>query len=429
METWDLLKCDCPAGRLVQRPITPGDITPLARPPGERQALLFVVSEGSASAVTDALGRAGETVLRKTKNPRKGLKDCLPARPCVCCMALDYETPGKLEAGVRAVCRSEEFRNWRGILVLAARADVFSRLWELSAPFVNGMGGYDAWARRGDVSGLHDIIEQDFDHSEIPRPLTNAFVGESSVAHCVRRLIVVAARADCPVLVIGETGTGKEVVARQIHNLSNRRARPFVPVNCAAIASDLLESELFGHVRGAFTGADQDKPGLVDAAGSGTLFLDEVGDLDSRHQAKVLRLLETREYTKVGSTGTQTSSARVLAATNQDLGGMIEAGRFRADLYYRLISFPIKTPALRDHPEDTPLLAGHFWGGIRSGRERLPDDVTAMLREYPWRGNARELRGFLAYVAALASHRAPSVRLVKAAFAEWTGVWPGHRDR
>jgi len=249
------------------------------------------------------------------------------------------------------------------------------------------------------------------------------------VADCVRRLIVVAARADCPVLVMGETGTGKEVVAREIHRLSKRRLGPFVPVNCAAIATDLLESELFGHVRGAFTGADQDKRGLVDAAEDGTLFLDEVGDLDARHQAKVLRLLETREYAKVGSTDVRKAEARVVAATNQNLGAMIEAGRFRAELYYRLISFPIRTPALREHREDIPVLAAHFWRDLRSRHERLPDDVAEVLQSYPWRGNARELRGFLAYVSALASPRAPSVRLVKKAFGEWTGIWPGHDDR
>jgi transcriptional regulator with GAF, ATPase, and Fis domain len=119
----------------------------------------------------------------------------------------------------------------------------------------------------------------------------------------------------------------------------------------------------------------------------------------------------------------------VLAATNQDLAAMMEAKRFREDLYYRLISFPIRTPALRDHPEDIPLMAAHFWSEIRSVRERLPDEVAAVLQAYPWRGNARELRGFLGYVSALASRRAPGLRLVRRAFSEWTGVWPGHRDR
>ena len=429
MEVWNLLKCDQPSGRLVQIAASSGEIASVVRAGGASSGVAFVASGADAAAVAGMLERAGEPVARRMKNPRKGLKDCLPARPIVCCLDADYDSPGKLEAGLRALCRSDSFRRWRGVLVLMIRNDLFTRLWKLSAPFVRDLDRYVAWARSGDESALQEIIEQDYDHSEIPRALTHDFVGESRVAGCVRRLIVVAARADCPVLVIGETGTGKEIVARQIHRLSERRARPFVPVNCAAIATDLLESELFGHVRGAFTGADQDKPGLVDAAGSGTLFLDEVGDLDLRHQAKVLRLLETREYTKVGSTAVQRSTARVLAATNQDLAAMIEAKQFREDLYYRLISFPIRTPALRDHPEDIPLMAAHFWSEIRSVRERLPDDVAAVLRAYPWRGNARELRGFLAYVSALASHRAPGVRLVRRAFSEWTGVWPGHRDR
>jgi transcriptional regulator with GAF, ATPase, and Fis domain len=166
------------------------------------------------------------------------------------------------------------------------------------------------------------------------------------------------------VLVLGDTGTGKEVIARSIHNYSARASEKFVPVNCGAIPSELLESELFGHKRFTFTDAKYDKKGLWEITGNGTLFLDEVGDLALIHQVKILRALEENKIRPIGEVKEIRVNARVIAATNRDLFSMVKAGHFREDLYYRLRSFLLRTPGLRDHPEDIPTLARFFWKKI-----------------------------------------------------------------
>jgi two-component system, NtrC family, nitrogen regulation response regulator NtrX len=201
------------------------------------------------------------------------------------------------------------------------------------------------------------------------------------------------------VLVTGENGAGKELVAAAIHRLSKRAPGPFVKLNCAAIPKDLLESELFGYERGAFTGALQSKKGRLELADQGTLFLDEVGDLAAEAQAKLLRVVETGELERVGGTRTQTVDVRIVAATNKDLPGAIEAGDFREDLYYRLNVLPVHVPALRERRADIRLLAEHFLTAFAAAESRttprLEDEAVRLLEDYAWPGNVRELRNLM----------------------------------
>ncbi len=221
-------------------------------------------------------------------------------------------------------------------------------------------------------------------------------IGQSPAIEHVRELINKVAPTDARVLITGENGTGKEVVARLIHAQSNRSAAALVEVNCAAIPSELIESELFGHVKGSFTGAIKDKAGKFEQADGGTLFLDEVGDMSLSAQAKVLRALQENEVTRVGGDKAIKVNVRVLAATNKDLKKEIEAGNFREDLFHRLSVIPIHVPALRDRKEDIPLLVEHFCALICSEQCIAPKtfDQSAIeaLQNSDWTGNIRELR-------------------------------------
>ena len=235
---------------------------------------------------------------------------------------------------------------------------------------------------------------------ELPNePSFEQIVGRSPVLQRVLRNVEVVAPTDSGVLIQGETGTGKELIARAIHNLSGRRDRPFVKVNCAAIPSGLLESELFGHEKGAFTGAVMRKPGRFEVADKGTLFLDEVGDIPLELQSKLLRVLQEREFERLGSTRTQQVDVRVIAATHRDLKQMVEEGTFRSDLYYRLHIFPLTVPPLRDRREDIPLLVRHYIDKYVRRMNRLIETIPArtmeVLSNYSWPGNVRELQNFI----------------------------------
>jgi two-component system nitrogen regulation response regulator NtrX len=224
-------------------------------------------------------------------------------------------------------------------------------------------------------------------------------VGESYVMAQLREQVAMAAPTNGRVLIFGESGTGKELVARSIHTLSRRRGGAFVEVNCAAIPEELIESELFGHVKGAFTGAVADRRGKFEVADGGTLFLDEIGDMSLKTQAKVLRALQEQVVEPVGGTNGVKVDVRILAATNKDLPGEIRAGRFREDLYFRLNVIPIFVPALRDREADIPLLADHFMAELAReyGRrpKRLDPGAAAGLRGYRWPGNVRELHNVI----------------------------------
>jgi formate hydrogenlyase transcriptional activator len=224
-------------------------------------------------------------------------------------------------------------------------------------------------------------------------------VGESPALKAALDLAAVVAPTDSSVLILGETGTGKELFARAIHNLSKRRARAFVKLNCAAIPLGLLESELFGHEKGAFTGAIAQKTGRFELANKGTLFLDEVGDIPLELQAKLLRVLQEQEFERLGSNRTHKVDVRVIAATHRDLPAMVKQGTFREDLFYRLKVFPIGVPPLRQRTEDIPKLVWHFVPMYARRMNRTIDTIPAetmnALMRYPWPGNVRELQNFI----------------------------------
>jgi transcriptional regulator with GAF, ATPase, and Fis domain len=224
-------------------------------------------------------------------------------------------------------------------------------------------------------------------------------IGSSARFQAVLDDVHVVAGADCSVLIQGATGTGKEVIAHAIHDSSPRQRGPFVGLNCAAIPAALLESELFGHEKGAFTGAIAQTTGRFQAAHGGTLFLDEIGDLPLELQPKLLRVLQEQQYERLGSTRTLRADVRVVAATNQDLARMVEEKTFRADLYYRLSVFPISLPPLRDRKEDIPSLVNYFVRRFsrHMGKaiDQIPDGVMEILKAHHWPGNIRELQNFI----------------------------------
>ncbi len=232
-------------------------------------------------------------------------------------------------------------------------------------------------------------------------------VGQSSALRQVLQLVETVATGDSTVLLLGETGTGKELIARAIHNRSRRKDRTFAKLNCAAIPSGLLESELFGHERGAFTGAIAQKIGRLELADQGSLFLDEIGDIPLELQPKLLRVLQEREFERLGSTRTKKVDVRVVAATHRNLEEMILKKQFRSDLYYRLNVFPISIPPLRERPNDVPLLVQHF---VREAARRMnktidtiPSETMDALTQYRWPGNIRELENVIERAVILSS--------------------------
>ena len=219
--------------------------------------------------------------------------------------------------------------------------------------------------------------------------------------------VEVVASTDSTVLICGETGTGKELIARAIHNLSPRRHKAFVKLNCAAIPTGLLESELFGHERGAFTGAVSQRIGRFEVANQGTIFLDEVGEIPLELQTKLLRVLQEREFERLGSTRTICTDARLIAATNRDLFEMVQEQEFRSDLFYRLNVFPVRVPALRERVADIPLLVRHFvkYYAHRMNKviDTIPSEAMNALIQYSWPGNIRELQNFIERAVILTS--------------------------
>ena len=239
----------------------------------------------------------------------------------------------------------------------------------------------------------------DFGLSEARSDNFEEIVGRSVAMKMVLEQVETVAPSAATVLILGETGTGKELVARAIHRMSVRKGRPFITLNCAAIPTGLLESELFGYERGAFTGALSQKIGRFELANGGTLFLDEVGDIPLELQPKLLRALQEKAFERLGGTRTIPIDVRLVAATNRDLTQMMRDKLFRSDLYYRLKVFPITTPPLRDHSEDIPVLVRHFtqkynWE-MKRQVETIPPGTMATLVSWPWPGNVRELENFI----------------------------------
>jgi len=237
-----------------------------------------------------------------------------------------------------------------------------------------------------------------------PVELFRSLSGNSRATRHINKMIEQVSSSDATVLVLGESGTGKEVVARKLHYHSNRRGKPFVPVNCGAIPGDLLESELFGHEKGAFTGAITSRQGRFELAEGGTLFLDEIGDMSMHMQVKLLRVLQERTFERVGSNKTIHCDVRIIAATHRNLESAIEEGKFREDLYYRLNVFPIEMPPLRDRVEDIPVLINDLIRRIeheKRGSVRLTPSAVTALQHYRWPGNVRELANLVERLAIL----------------------------
>lgn len=227
----------------------------------------------------------------------------------------------------------------------------------------------------------------------------NGIVGQSPSMVKVFELVEKVSASDTTIILNGETGTGKGMVARAIHDRSKRKQKPFVSINCGAIPENLLESELFGHVRGAFTGATTTKPGKFELANGGTIFLDEIGDMTPELQVKILRVLEEREFEPVGGCKTIKANVRIITATHRDLEEEVQKGNFREDLFYRLFVIPIQLPALRERKSDIPLLVTHFLNEFSGNEERcnidVPDHTMQILQSYSWPGNVREIKNLV----------------------------------
>ena len=416
-------------------------------------------------------GFADVVIDRRRKHPAKGLAALLLGHEKIPLIEGSYKDPGQLIRSIRTLLRNAVDRGEANLYVIGVDAELFERVQQRAKidgrsaaasgaadPGAVGSGRPSEshaaavtpavpWGTGGDQTLLD---QQRLDRPcragsaeraglevgggiaaasplpllsllpprEVPAELSHRFVGRSPEAHLVRQLILVAAELDDPALVLGSTGTGKEVVARAIHDYSERRTQAFVPVNCGAIPQELVESELFGHLPGSFTGAGRRKDGLWKAAHRGTIFLDEIGDLPLLQQVKILRAIEQGTIRPLGAEAEIKVDARVIAATNRDLFGMVQTGEFREDLYYRLRAFMVRTPALQEHPEDVPVLAQFFWRAItKESKATLPREISDALRGYRWPGNARELRAVLAHLHALFGRHRLEPRHLRAVFA------------
>jgi DNA-binding NtrC family response regulator len=314
------------------------------------------------------------------------------------CLVLDVQMPGLNGLDLQSELIAADiqipiiFITGHGDIPMSVRAVKAGALEFLTKPIDNEDLLNAVWqgiARDRKARQQQDVVERNFEE----------IIGVSRSLTASLKLVEIVGPTDSTVLIEGETGTGKELVARAVHNVSGRPTRPFVKINCAAIPSGLLESELFGHERGAFTGAVSQKIGRFELADGGTLFLDEVGDIPLELQPKLLRVLQEQEFERLGSTRTQHVDVRLVAATNRDLEQMVESKQFREDLYFRLNVFPIRLSPLRERPEDIPLLVRHFVDKyarrMSKGIEIIPDKVMQWLQRYTWPGNIRELQNFI----------------------------------
>jgi DNA-binding NtrC family response regulator len=321
----------------------------------------------------------------------------------------DVRMPGM--TGIELTARVREARPDTHVLVITAHEDLDTAVGAMRA------GAFDLLVKPLDLERIEMLVERCL-HDRSLRQRVQQQTDEAAEAYALPRLvgrnpqmieiyktIGAVAPTRTPVLIRGETGTGKELIARAIHYNSDRAAEPFVAVNCTALPEALLESELFGHVRGAFTGATHDRRGRFELAGGGTLFLDEIGDTGPGFQAKLLRVLQEREFEPLGSERTRRTDARVVAATHRDLEEGVRDGSFREDLYFRLRVIELRVPPLRERRADIPLLARHLLDRIGAELHRrleLTRDVEDALRAYHWPGNVRELENALTRAAVLA---------------------------
>jgi DNA-binding NtrC family response regulator len=356
-------------------------------------ALVYVVDddvsarEGAASLLCSAGLRA-----KTFGSGQEFLASAVPEGPS--CLVLDVNLPGLSGLDVQQeLARSGiqipiVFLTGHGDIPMAVRAVKAGAAEFLTKPF--------------DEQELLNAVRQcltSYGEEICSEPGFENIIGDSEALRRVLRDVEMVAPTDSTVLIHGETGTGKELVARAIHDRSPRHERAFVKLNCAAIPSGLLESELFGHEKGAFTGAISQRIGRFELAHHGTIFLDEIGDIPLELQPKLLRVLQEREFERLGSTRTVRTDARLIAATNRNLASMVEEGEFRSDLFYRLNVFPVHVPALRERSEDIPLLVRHFaqeFSRCMNRRiEMIPPDTLQALVRYHWPGNIRELQNVI----------------------------------
>ena len=257
------------------------------------------------------------------------------------------------------------------------------------------LGAFDFISKPLDLNNLRNVVGNAIKLGEEAPSEPSRLLGESPAMQKLREMIDRVARSQAPIHISGESGTGKELVARLIHESGPRNDGPFVPVNCGAIPTELMESEFFGHRKGAFTGAVSDKAGLIQAADTGTLFLDEIADLPLSMQVKLLRVIQEQTIRPVGASAEEPVDVRILSATHKDLGGMVKSGSFREDLYYRINVIELHVPALRERGEDILHLAGFILNRLGSGIDRLDDSARRGLMNYSFPGNVRELENML----------------------------------
>jgi DNA-binding NtrC family response regulator len=321
-------------------------------------------------------------------------------------VVLDVRLPGI--DGLTALPLLRERSGGSPIVVMTAFGDLETAVRAVET------GAFDYLVKPFDLDQVTTVVRRALEAGKRPRTigkqiqspdLSDVLIGSSPPMQTLFQRIALVASADVPVLITGESGTGKELVARALHRYGARRDGPFVPVCLPALSPSLVEAELFGHAKGAFTGATQDRKGIFELAQGGTVLLDEIGDSPATLQVKLLRAIENREIAPVGDARTRPVDIRVLAATNRLLPSMVASGTFREDLYFRLAAFPIRVPSLRERPEDVPALAAHFlarFGGEQEGRASLGEGVVEALQSRTWAGNVRELRNAIEHAAILA---------------------------
>jgi len=394
----------------------------------EKPLLLLVDDDAAFRTVMSAeLSRSGYDV-RTAASGEEALALCAQSEPQV--ILLDLQMPGL--SGLDVLKTLRERKAPGEIVMLTGHGSIDSAIEAIR------IGAFDYVSKPCPLDELEVRIQRALerqalkDRAELlergltPPDLGRAFIGESAEFRGVLQLLERVAQANSTVLITGETGTGKEMAAKLIHARSARRARPFVTVECAALQESLLQSELFGHERGAFTGADRAKPGLFEVASGGTIFLDEIGEVSLATQVTLLRVLDGSTFRHVGGTHEIRVDVRVIAATNRDLAGMVRQGLFREDLYYRLSTISVHLPALRERRADTALLARHFVDlfSARFGvRRRLDDDALAVLEAHTWPGNVREL--LHAVEAAMVVCEGPVIRAEHVPAAIRSGAPPG----
>jgi two-component system NtrC family response regulator len=341
------------------------------------------------------------------------------------CLLVDLDMPGL--GGIEVIARAKELSSDTEAVVLTGKSSLETAIAALRH------GAFDYLTKPCRLVELQAVLQRVAEKRELTNKYralkkrlerlegSSDLIGDSEAMRAVRAMIAKVAPTESTVVILGETGTGKELVARALHDQSLRAAMPFVPINCGALPENLIESELFGHRKGSFTGADEHRVGLFQVANGGTLFLDEIGELAKAMQAKLLRFLESGEIRRVGENESLTCDVRVVCATHRKLDEMVAGGEFREDLWYRVNTFEIELPPLRDRMEDIPVLARHlakrFCPTIRPDDEVFTAEAMAVLAEHCWPGNVRELANVIEHAMILCERLPVSVEHLPLRFA------------